>query len=223
MQRNTLEATVYIPSAFAETRADVLAEFVGRHSFGILVTSDASGGLCASHLPFLFRPSGAGRATIFSHVARANPQWRMLRPETEALVVFTGPHAYISPRWYEAKLAVPTWNYTAVHVYGRPRLIDDPQLVRQILSQTVEKYEGSGAGAWRDADLPEDFVSKMASAIVAFAIDVTRIEGKFKLNQNRSSADRRGVIAALEAAGSEDSRAIADLMRAGLADTDSKP
>lgn len=208
---------MYIPSAFAESRADVLAEFIGRHSFGTIITSDASAGLCASHLPFLFRSSdGAGQATIFSHVARANPQWRALRPETEALVIFTGPHAYISPRWYEAKLAVPTWNYTAIHVYGRPRLIDDPNLVRQILSQTVEKYEGTGPGAWRDADLPEDFILKMASAIVAFAIDVTRIEGKFKLNQNRSSADRKGVIAALEAAGSEDSRAIADLMRATL-------
>jgi transcriptional regulator len=219
-----LEAEVYIPSAFAETRSDVLARFIAQYSFGTLVTSDASGGLCASHLPLLYDAGeGSKPAIIFSHMAKANPQWKFLRPETEVLVIFTGPHAYISPRWYEAKLAVPTWNYTAVHVYGRPRLIDDPKLVRQILSQTVEKYEGTGPGAWFDADLPEDFMSKMASAIVAFAIDVTRIEGKFKLNQNRSSSDRRGVIAALEAAGPEDSRAIADLMRAALADADSKP
>ena len=213
---------MYIPSAFAENRTGVLAEFIGRHSFGTLVTSDPSAGLCASHLPFLFQPGeGAAQATIFSHVARANPQWRELRPESEVLVIFTGPHAYISPRWYEAKMAVPTWNYTAVHVYGRPRLIDDPKLVRKILCETVEKYEGAGPEAWSTADLPEDFMAKMALAIVAFAIDVTRIEGKFKLNQNRSSADRRGVIAALDAAGSEDSHAIADLMRAGLPEANS--
>lgn len=210
---------MYIPSSFAETRHDVLAEFMARHSFGTLVTSDAAPGLCASHLPLLVqRRDEAGQTTIFSHVARANPQWQALRPATEVLVIFTGPHAYISPRWYEEKVAVPTWNYTAVHAYGRPRLIDDPKHVRQILSQTVEKYEGTGSGAWRDSDLPEDFVAKMASAVVAFAIDVTRIEGKFKLNQNRSAADRKGVIAALEAAGSEDSRAIASLMRAGLSE-----
>lgn len=210
---------MYIPSAFAETRSDVLARFIAQYSFGTLVTSDAPGGLCASHLPLLFHAGeGSGSATIFSHMAKANPQWKFLRPESDVLVIFTGPHTYISPRWYEEKVAVPTWNYTAVHAYGRPRLIDDPKHVRQILSQTVEKYEGTGSGAWRDSDLPEDFVAKMASAVVAFAIDVTRIEGKFKLNQNRSAADRKGVIAALEAAGSEDSRAIASLMRAGLSE-----
>lgn len=213
---------MYIPSAFAETRADVLAKFVAQYSFGAVVTSDASAGLCASHLPLLFDVGeGSRSATIYSHMAKANPQWKFLRSEIEVLVIFTGPHTYISPRWYEAKLAVPTWNYTAVHVYGRPRLIDDPKQVRQILSQTVEKYESTGPGAWRDSDLPEDFVTKMTSAVVAFAIDVTRIEGKFKLNQNRSSADRKGVIAALDAAGSQDSRAIADLMRAGLSEADS--
>lgn len=210
---------MYIPSAFVETRADVLAEFIAQHSFGTLVTSDASKGLCASHLPFLFHSAtGSGQPTIFAHVAKANPQWKVLRPDVEVLVIFTGPHAYISPRWYEAKLAVPTWNYTAIHVYGRSRLIDDPKLVRQILSETVKKYEGDEPGAWRDSDLPEDFIAKMASAVVAFAIDVTRIEGKFKLNQNRSEADRKSVIAALEADASEDSRAIAELMRATLDD-----
>lgn len=130
--------------------------------------------------------------------------------------MFTGPHAYISPRWYAAKLAVPTWNYTAVHAYGFPRLIEDPAAVRRILSEIVATYEGAGAGAWRDTDLPSDFVKKMAAAVVAFTIEVTRIEGKFKLNQNRSIEDRKGVIAALEADGSEDAKAVAELMRAQL-------
>jgi transcriptional regulator len=129
------------------------------------------------------------------------------------LVIFQGPHAYVSPKWYVSKLAVPTWNYTAVHVYGRPRLLDDPAQVKQVLAHSVAMYEGAAAGAWRLTDLPDDFVEKMSRGIVAFAIDVTRMEGKFKLNQNRSKEDRAGVVAALERAGGEDARAIAELMR----------
>src|SRR5205807_1922314 len=116
--------------------------------------------------------------------------------------------------WYVSKLAVPTWNYTAVHVYGRPRLIEDPPAVRQLLSQIVTTYEGTGTNAWSDGLLPNDFVEKLAAAVVAFAIDVTRIEGKFKLGQNRPMADREAVVAALEAQKGEDAMAVAALMRA---------
>jgi len=205
---------VYIPKCFAETRADLLAEFIRRHSFGTLITNDRSGGLCATHLPFLFREAGTdGRTSLISHMAQQNDQWKSLRPETEVLAIFQGPHAYVSPRFYVSKLAVPTWNYTAVHVYGRPRIIDDATQVRQILGDLVTAYEGTGESAWRLSDLPEDFIEKMSRSIVAFAIDVTRMEGKFKLNQNRSEEDQVSVAQALEQSADEDSRGIAELMR----------
>ena len=206
---------MYIPSAFAENRPEVLAKFIRENSFGTLVTAHAEEGICASHLPFLLSEVD-GRQTLVSHVARPNAQWKSLRPDSDVLVIFQGPHAYISPRWYEAKLAVPTWNYTAVHVYGRPRLIEDPEEVRKVLSETVATYEGTGEGSWRVSNLPPDYVEKLRKAIMAFAIDVTRMEGKFKLNQNRSSVDRRGVIAALEAAPDQESQAVAALMREEL-------
>lgn len=210
---------MYIPSAFAETRAKVLAEFIRANSFGTLVTSHPESGICASHLPFLASVGdGGGVATLLSHVARPNDQWRVLRGDVEVMAVFAGPHAYVSPRWYGAKLAVPTWNYTAVHVYGRPRLIEDPKEVRRVLSETVSTFEGTGPGAWRDADLPNEYVEKLAGAVVAFAIDVTRIEGKFKLNQNRPAADQASVAAALEAIGDENSVGVANLMGEGLGD-----
>ena len=205
---------MYIPKYFAETRADVLADFIRRHSFGTLVTADSAGELSPTHLPFLFREAGTTQpASLISHMARQNNQWKALRPDREVLAIFQGPHAYVSPRYYVSKLAVPTWNYTAVHVYGRPRLIDDPSQVRQILVDLVTTYEGTGEGAWRVSDLPEDFVEKMSRSIVAFAIDVTRMEGKFKLNQNRSKEDQLGVVRALEQSADEDSRQIAKLMR----------
>jgi transcriptional regulator len=209
---------VYVPEHFAETRPDVLAGFIRRHSFGTLVTGDEAGsiggGLCATHLPFLFRGPGADLpASLISHMARQNDQWKALRPDREVLAIFQGPHAYVSPRYYVSQLAVPTWNYTSVHVYGKPRLIDDPAEVRQVLAEFVSEYEGSSDAAWRLSDLPEDFIEKMSRSIVAFAIDMTRTEGKFKLNQNRSKEDRSGVVQALEQSEDEDAREIAKLMR----------
>jgi transcriptional regulator len=205
---------VYIPSYFAETRADVLAEFIRHYSFGTLVTVDSQAELCSSHLPFLLQTGGsAGYGTLITHVAKQNDQWKSLRPDVDVLAIFQGPHAYVSPRFYVTKLAVPTWNYAAVHVYGRPRLIEDAAQVRQVLADTVTAYEGMRMDAWSLSDLPDGFVDKMSHSIVAFAIDITRIEGKFKLNQNRSREDRDGVISALMNSADTDAREIARLMR----------
>jgi transcriptional regulator len=215
---------VYIPAAFAQTHPEVLAHFIRHNSFGTLVTSHPDHGLCASHIPFLLSQTpGHEQPTLIAHVARQNDQWRALRQDTDVLVLFQGPHAYISPRFYQATLAVPTWNYTAVHVYGRPRLIEDPAAVRQVLTDTVTTFEGTGPAAWKDSNLPAEFMEKLSTAIVAFAIDVTRIEGKFKLNQNRPLADRLGVIAALETTPGDDAHAIAALMRAQLNDRQPPP
>ena len=206
---------MYIPQSFAESRSEVLAAFIRQHSFGVLVTASPDGRLCASHIPFLLRDNGP-HGTLVAHVARQNDQWRALRADSEVLVIFQGPHAYISPRWYETGSAVPTWNYATVHVYGRPRLIEEPQEVQQVLAEMVQTYEGSARGAWRMSHVPPEYISKLALGIVAFAIEVQRIEGKFKLSQNRSEADQRRAIAALEAGGDADARGVAALMRAGL-------
>lgn len=206
---------MYIPPSFAETRREVLAAFIRQHSFGTLITTSPDGQLCASHIPFLLRDTGP-HGTLVAHVARQNDQWRALHPDRDVLVIFQGPHAYVSPRSYETGPAVPTWNYAAVHAYGRPRLIEHPAEVRQLLAEMVQTYEGSGSGAWRMSDVPSEYITKLASGIVAFTIDVQRIEGKYKLSQNRSEADQRRTITALEAGGDADARNVAALMRARL-------
>lgn len=206
---------MYIPAPFAETHPDVLAAFIRQHSFGTLITTSPDGRLCASHIPFLLRDTGP-HGTLVAHVARQNDQWRALHSDRDVLVIFQGPHAYVSPRWYEAAPAVPTWNYAAVHVYGRPRLIEDPDQVLQVLADLVTAYEGSADGAWRISDVPSDYIAKLATAIVAFTIDVQRIEGKYKLSQNRSEADQRRTIAALKAGGDADAQGVAALMLARL-------
>lgn len=213
---------MYIPDAFHVTDPAIIADFVRSHSFGTLVTHDDARGLFASHVPFLFREAAAGqRPVLISHLARQNQQWQSFREDAEVLVMFQGPHAYISPRWYQSKLAVPTWNYTAVHAYGRPSIVSDPAAVHAILSQITATYEP--AGGWSPADQPGDFIEKLAAQIVAFTLSVTRLEAKFKLNQNRPLADRQSVIAQLEAAGDAESLAVAASMRRTLPEQASAP
>jgi transcriptional regulator len=214
---------MYVPAAFAETRPEVLHDFLRRHSFGLFVSTDfddPDGGFAATHLPFLFDPDRGPHGVLRGHVARANPHWRSLRPDRPVLVVFQGPHAYVSPRWYRPGVpSVPTWNYAVVHVHGRPRVLDDEAELRRLLADTVRTYEApaggrgvDGAGPWSLDDQPEEFVAKMAAQVVGFEVAVERIEGKFKLSQNRPAADRRGVAAALAAAGDPDADAVARLM-----------
>ena len=208
---------MYIPSSFAENRPEVLRDFIRGHGFGTLVALHPEQGLWASHLPFMYSNGPAGaHGTLWAHVARQNDQWKCLSPDRDVLAIFSGPHAYISPRWYQAT-AVPTWNYTAVHVYGRPRIIEDAAAVRHMLTELVATYEGTGPQAWKLADVPADFLDRLQAGIVAFAIEVTRIEGKFKLSQNRSAADRHGAVAGLQTTGNNDDLALADLMLAQLA------
>jgi transcriptional regulator len=203
---------MYIPSSFAEQRPDVLHAFMREHSFATLVTTGPEG-LVATHLPLLLDTSAAGPGVLLGHLAKQNTQWQALATGAEAMAIFQGPHAYVSPRWYESTRAVPTWNYTAVHAYGRPRLITDLAEVRKLLDATVAVYEGTGPGAWQSATLPADYLDGMTRGVVAFAIDLTRLEGKFKLNQNRPAADQAGVIRALSDAPTETERAVANAMR----------
>jgi transcriptional regulator len=203
---------MYIPSAFRVDDPGKLAAFIQRHSFATLVTHDGLAPF-ASHLPMLFRPQAGTRGTLVSHMARANPQWEHFAAGGEVLAIFQGPHSYISPSWYQSAPAVPTWNYTAVHAYGIPSVIADSQRVIALLDETIATYEAGLERPW-PGNLPGEFRDKLAQGIVAFEIPVNRIEGKFKLGQNRSEADARGVHEALSRSSDADSRALAELMQA---------
>ncbi|MCC7446072.1 MAG: FMN-binding negative transcriptional regulator [Anaerolineae bacterium] len=184
---------MYIPKSFAESDVATLYEFMGQNNFATLVTQQG-GQLTATHLPVMIDTE---RGVIKAHLARANDQWRSFG-DSAALVIFQGPHAYISPTWYVVHPSVPTWNYTAVHVYGVPRIIDDDAAIRLMLRELVDNYEQGRQPAW-EMELPEDYLRKMLQAIVVFEIPIDRIEGKYKLSQNRSESDQDGVVAHLSA------------------------
>lgn len=206
---------MYVPAAFREDDPAILAAFMAANSFALLVTGE--GGACvASHVPVLHRPGPGQQGVLWLHLARANPQARHLEEGREVLVVFQGPHAYVSPTWYATAPAVPTWNYTAVHAYGVPEVVRDKDRVVAMLEATVAAYEVGREGAW-DGKLPEAYRDRMIEGITGVEIRITRLEGKWKLGQNRSEADRLGVYRALVASADAGDRACAEAMRrAGL-------
>jgi transcriptional regulator len=204
---------MYIPTAFAEPDQGKLHDFIEGHSFGLLV-SQLDGGLFATHLPLLLDRDAGPHGVLLGHVARANPHWQGLDGQ-EVLVVFSGPHAYVSPAWYESENVVPTWNYVAVHAYGSCRLIDDPDAVGQLLARMVSTYEGARVNPWT-LDTDSDFFRKMVKAVVGFRVEVSRLEGKWKLNQNHPAERREKVVRALQQAEDPDAQEIARLMAGGL-------
>jgi transcriptional regulator len=201
---------MYVPAPFAERELDVLHGWLRRFPFALLVTA-ADGELAATHLPLLLDAAEGPQGTLYGHVARANPHWRCFDAATRALAVFSGPHAYVSPRWYE-RPSVPTWNYVAVHAEGAPRVIEDGAEVEALLRRLTDVYEGEGGFAV----LPRDLVARMSRGIVAFALPIERLTGKAKLSQNKTAGDRAGVIRGLEAQGDAGARDVAALLR-GLA------
>jgi transcriptional regulator len=200
---------MYVPAAFAEDRPEILAEFIAANAFATLVTN-GTGGLVASHIPLLH---DAARGTLVGHLARANPQGADLVDGAEAFAIFAGPHAYVSPRWYMKGPAVPTWNYTAVHAYGRVRRVDEPEALARIVTDLTRIYEAGAEKPWRYEDMPETFVRGMLNGIVGFELTITRLEGKYKLSQNRSLEDRAGVVEGLERSGRPGDASLAALMR----------
>ena len=203
---------VYLPPAFTETGTERLIEHIERYEFGMLV-SHGQEGLIASQVPFLLEHRD-GLLYLQGHLARANPQLADLDGASEALAIFQGPHTYISPSWYEAGPAVPTWNYATVHAYGTARRIADPEWLRSLVRRLTERHEGrEPTPPWRMDDLPEAYVASMLNGITGIELAVGRLEGKFKLSQNRPAPDRPRIIAALERREDPDSRAVAQLMR----------
>jgi transcriptional regulator len=203
---------MYIPASFRESRVEILHDLIRAHSFASLI-SQVDGQLFATHLPLLLDASRGPYGVLRGHLARANPHWQTFTEDApESLVIFQGAHAYISPNWYAAEHAVPTWNYTAVHAYGRPRIVDDAAQVRALLDDTVGTFESCLPRQWSTADVSDEYVTNMARAIVAFELPILRLEGKRKLGQNRSVADVRGAAAGLQAHGDALGREVATQM-----------
>jgi transcriptional regulator len=202
---------MYVPRHFAETDRDELYAHMRASGFATLV-SVCEGALFATHVPLLLDPARGPLGTLVGHVARANPHAHSLAVRAPALAIFHGPHAYVSPRWLRGEAAVPTWNYTAVHATGTPRVLDDARAVRELLERMAETYEAAAAEPWNLDRLPARAAEALQRAIVAFELPIERLEGKRKLSQNKSPADRLGVIEGLRAEGDAASVAVAEAM-----------
>jgi transcriptional regulator len=195
---------MYCPVHFREERIDILHGLIHAHPFAQLITVGGQGPE-ANPLPLLIDSQASAHGTLRGHLARGNGQLATLREGGQALAIFQGPQAYISPSWYPGKAehgrVVPTWNYVAVHAWGTPRVIDDPAWLLGLVSDLTEAHEHSRPNPWSVSDAPEDFLAAMLKAIVGIEIPIDRIEGKWKLSQNRSEPDRRGVVDGLRAQG----------------------
>jgi transcriptional regulator len=208
---------MYVPAHFEENRPETLHRLIADHPLGALVTVGPNG-LDANHIPFEFEAGKGPHGTLRAHVARANPVWQEAAERPDALVIFQGPTAYISPTWYpskhEAHRQVPTYNYMVVHAHGRIAVRDDEAFVRGLVARLTRKMEAGEPVPWKMGDAPADFISQMLGAIVGIEIELTKLTGKWKLGQNKASADRRGAAEALGERGSDAQHAVSEAMLA---------
>lgn len=205
---------MYQPPHFREDRLDVQHALIATHSLGLLITA-GPGGLQANHVPFLVDTKVSERGTLRAHLARANPQLRELAAVTECLVVFQGPQHYISPSLYPTKRetgkVVPTWNYITVHAWGRPQVMDDAAWLRRQIDDLTTHNEEARPSTWKVSDAPDAFIAAQIKGIVGLEIPIARIEGKWKVSQNRAAIDQVGVVNGLRG-GSGDAEAMATLV-----------
>lgn len=210
---------MYQPALFREDRIEVQHGLIRAHPLGLLVTAGPAG-LVANPIPFLVDAGASERGTLRCHLARANPQWRELAGAEECLVVFQGPQDYVTPSWYATKRehgkVVPTWNYATVHAWGRPQVIEDAAWLRRQLDDLTLLREGARPAPWAVEDAPSDFIAAQVRGIVGVEIPIGRIEGKWKVSQNRPEPDRAGVLAGYREAG-ETAMATLVAERGGLA------
>src|SRR6185437_133830 len=206
---------MYIPQAFEEERLPVLHELIRSQPFCSFVTMGASG-LFASHIPMVLHAVEGSLGVLHGHISRANTQWRDFNPDVQALAIFTGAHHYISPSWYPEKSehgkVVPTWNYAVVHAYGNLRTIERAEWLSAHLRELTDRHESVGREPWKVTDAPADFIESMLNGIVGLELTITRLEGKWKMSQNRSERDRKGVIEGLEDLNSPGSLAMKKLV-----------
>ncbi|WP_447802365.1 FMN-binding negative transcriptional regulator [Pseudomonas serbica] len=207
---------MYTPSGFAFNDLPELQQQILGTRLALLVTHGEQG-LQASHLPLLLNTDEGPNGTLYGHFAKANPQWKELQNGAEALVIFAGADAYVSPGFYPSKAehgkVVPTWNYVAVHAYGSAEVFTDADRLRSLVSALTDRHEAGRAQPWKVADAPADYIDGMLRAIVGFALPIQRLEGKRKLSQNRSTADIAGVREGLAASPDAHDQALAHLMR----------
>lgn len=201
---------MYVPSYFRRTDAEAIKALVRNNEFATLVGT-VDGRSVASHLPLTPVDRRGATFSLFGHLARNNPLCECIRSGDELLAIFHGPHAYVSPRFY-TEPAVPTWNYESVHVYGRPRLVEDRAELTDLLAHLVDRHEGACSGAFRITDLPGELVEAMMGGIVGFEIEVGGVEAAAKLSQNKSAEDRSGIVEGLRGSADPDARRVADAM-----------
>jgi len=207
---------MYLPKHFEETRVPVIHDVIRAHPLGALVML-TSRGLVANHIPLEIEPDPAPFGTLRGHIARANPLWRDVSRDVEALAIFQGPDTYVSPSWYRTKKetgkVVPTWNYVVVHAYGLVQFIDDPQWLRAFVEKLTNRHEAGRADSWQITDAPADYIEAQLTAIVGLEIPISRLVGKWKVSQNRPARDRDAVVEGLLQEGGHSAAAIADLVR----------
>lgn len=215
-KRRGILAAMYAPAAFAEERLPVLVSFLKEHPFGLLITLGKSA-LDATPIPFLAEER-AGQVVLRAHVARANPVWREARTDMESLVVFQGPHAYVTPSWYATKQqsgkVVPTWNYLIVQARGVLRVHEEHAWLREQIGALTRQQEAGEVEPWAVEDAPADFIDKLLGGIVGLELACSSLVGSWKLSQNRPELDRLGVQRGLEGRGSDAASELALLMRA---------
>jgi transcriptional regulator len=206
---------MYTPNGFAFNDLQALQQQILGTRLALLVTHGEQG-LQASHLPLLLNPDEGPNGSLYGHFAKANPQWKELQDGAEALVIFAGAEAYVSPGFYPSKAehgkVVPTWNYVAVHAYGSAEVFTDADRLRTLVSALTDRHEAGRAQPWKVADAPADYIDGMLKAIVGFALPIQRLQGKRKLSQNRNAADIAGVREGLAASPDAQDQALAHLM-----------
>lgn len=203
---------MYIPRHFSQSNQQIMHDLIDANALAILLTA-IDGRIQATHVPVVLDRDQGSCGTLRFHVARANPVSRVLDGAREVLMIFSGPECYISPDWYRNEYQVPTWNYAAVHVYGKPLPMDDAALCRQLDDLSASQEARLPKPAWTTAKLPPERYTNMRRAIAGFVMPIDLIEGKWKMNQNRQPADREGVIAALTELGGDDRMAVAAIMK----------
>ena len=211
---------MYVPKHFEERDVGVLHALIRSHPLGAWVTQ-CDGALVVNHIPFLVDASRGEQGALVGHVARANPVWRSLSKDIVSVVIFQGAQAYITPSWYPSKhahgKAVPTWNYAVVHAHGVPRIVEDRDWLHRHVSQLSDVQESQQALPWSVSDAPPDYVDTMLRAIVGIEIPITTLVGKWKVSQNRPTADKLGTVAGLHGREDTDSREMAELVNKHIA------
>lgn len=204
------------PAHFREERLDVMHGLMRQYPFAGLIALE-NGSLSANHLPLALHPELSAKGTLRGHVARGNSLWQQHDPSHEALAIFQGPQHYVTPSWYGSKevhgRVVPSWNYAVVHAYGALKIVQDSAWIAAHLTELTSRHEADRTVPWKPSDAPEDYIDGMMKGLVGIEFAVSRLEGKWKVSQNRNAEDRNSVIKGLSAERDDNAIAISDIMK----------